>query len=170
MLIFNSLVIIFLTITFQQLPYGQCVDFVTPLIVAIGMTSTKKRALLWVLFMSIIWSPLIRFSFVLILVIWAVLIFILNSLSSKIRWDILTVGLFIAPITSFVWTILLLGLTWSFQFTPTLDNQVYLSFLLRPVSSGILTILFWNLLTSKTSSQHPLSRRPGTHKYFFTEL
>ncbi len=165
MLIFNSLIIIFLTISFQQLPYGSCIDFVTPLIVAVGMTSTKKRALSWVLFMSIIWSPLTRFSFVLILIIWAVSILIIKFLSSKIRWDILTVGLFIAPITSFVWNFLLLGSTWTFDFTPTLDNQVYFSFFIRAVSSGVLTILFWNLLIGKTSSQHPLSHSEKSRKY-----
>jgi len=166
-ILFNSILIVFLTVSFQQLPYGRCIDFVTPLIVAVGITSTKKRAALWVVFMSILWIPLTRFSFLLILVIWLALILIINFLSTKIRWNFVTAGLVIAPITSLVWNFLLLTSTWSFQFVPTLNNQIYFSFFLRSVSSSILTILFWNLLVGKFRLHHPLSHNEKINNSIF---
>ncbi len=168
MLLLNSLIIIFLTVSFQCFPYGRCLDFVTPLLVAAGLTLPRKKALLWVVAMSIIMSPLTRYSFVLIAAFWVLVVLVVNYLSSKIRWDVLTAGLVIAPVSSFTWYFLLLISTWIFQYTPTLDSQVYFSFLLRPVSSGVFTILFWTMLTGKSRSYHPLSLREEKYKYFLT--
>jgi len=147
-----------ITLALQHVRGGNLFDFITPVLVSVGLVATKKTAVIWTLSMAFFWSAMTRNSFTMIVVLWGISLWIIKILSRDIEWRKPIIIFLISMFFSFAWQISALMLTWFNGNAPTLDSEAILSLLFRPITSGIIAAVFWTVFFRLVNPNHHLLR------------
>ncbi len=153
-----SLFVFLITLALQHVRGGNLFDFITPLLVSIGLVATKRTAVLWTLCMAFFWSATTRHSFTMIVVLWGLAIWTIRILSRDIEWRKPIIIFLMAMLFSFAWQISVLMLVWFNGNAPTLDTVAILSLIFRPLTSGIIAAIFWTVFFRLVNPHHHLLR------------
>jgi len=116
-----------ITLALQYVRGGNLFDFITPVLVSVGLVATKKTAVIWTLFMAFFWSAMTRNSFTMIVVLWGISLWIIKILSRDIEWRKPIIIFLISMFFSFAWQISVLMLAWFNGNAPTLKSEAILS-------------------------------------------
>ena len=154
-----SLFIFIFTLAMQHVHGGNLFDFITPLLVSIGLVATKKATIIWILCMAFFWSATTRHSFIMIVVLWAIALWVIRILSRHIEWRKPVVVFFIAMFFSFAWQCSILLLAWFNGIKPTIDFVATLSLIFRPLTSGIIAAVFCPFLIRQVNPNHHLLKK-----------
>jgi len=153
-----SLSIFLITLALQHVRGGNLFDFITPLLVSVGLVATKKTAIIWTFCMAFFWSAITRQSFTMIVILWVLAIWTIRVLSRDIEWRRPIIIFLIAMLFSFIWQMSILMLVWFDGNSPTLDSIAILSLLFRPLTSGIIAAVFWTVFFGVVNPNHHLLR------------
>ncbi len=153
-----SLFVFLITLALQYVRGGNLFDFITPLLVSVGLVATKKTAVIWTLCMAFFWSAMTINSFTMIVVLWGISLWIIKILSRDIEWRKPIIIFLISMFFSFAWQITVLMLAWFNGNAPTLDAAAILSLLFRPLTSGIIAAVFWTVFFRLVNPNHHLLR------------
>ncbi len=153
-----SLFVLLFTLALQHVSGGNLFDFITPLLVSVGLVATNRTAVIWTLCMAFFWSAMTSCSFTMIVVLWGISLWIIKILSRDIEWRKPFIIFLISMLFSFAWQSSALMLTWFNGNFPTLDIEAVLSLLFRPVTSGIIAAVFWTAFFRLVNPNHHLLR------------
>ena len=141
-LLLASVVVVIVTLVLQVVPGGQAFDCLSPLLTAVGVAGTRKATGLWLVGMALVWSVLARFSCVGLLAVWGIALWVLRAVGNALEYDQPLVLFVTALLVSLLWQGCVLGIAWLGGTQPTLDGEALVQLLLRPLTSGILCVLF----------------------------
>jgi len=133
-------------ILLQHLLHGNVVDVISPLITAVALVSSRKIAFAWTALMGLFWAAFMDLPFLILILIWSLLVWSINSVARDIAWSNKSVGAVLAILVSLSWHVAVLLTGWLSGSSPTFDVFTFGTLLIRPVSSGILFIVFWEFL------------------------
>ena len=153
-----SLFVLLVTLLLQNVGGGTLFDFITPLLISVGLVASKTTTIIWLLFMAFFWSAMTRCSFLMILILWGLSLWIVRILSKEIEWRKPAVIFFITLTISFAWQIGALALMYFNGFSPTLDFVAMLSIAFRPITAGIIAAISWSAFLKFVNPNHHLLR------------
>jgi len=153
-----SLFVFIVTLALQQVKGGNLFDFITPLLVSVGLVATRKTTVIWTLCMAFFWSAITRHSFTMIVVIWALTLWTVRIISRGIKWRKPSIIFLISMLLSFAWQISIMLLAWFNGISPTIDFVAISSLLVRPLTSGIIAAVFWTVFLRSANPNHHLLR------------
>ena len=133
-------------ILLQSLLHKNVVDVISPLIAAVALVAPRKTAFAWAAVMGLLWAAFMDIPFLVLIAIWSALIWLVNNIARHVDRGNSSVGALIAIIVSFSWHLSALLFGWFSGESPTLDVYTLATIVIRPVSSAILFIVFWDFL------------------------
>ena len=153
-----SILVLLITLLLQNCGGGSLFDFITPLLLSVGLVASKTTTLCWLLCMAFFWSAMTRCSFLMIVFLWGASLWLIRILSREIQWKKPAVIFSLAFFFSLAWQSGALLLMWLNNISPTIDSVALLSIIFRPITSGIIAALFWSAFLNLVNPHHHLLR------------
>ena len=130
----------------QQVPGGHACDLVTPVVAAVGLAAPRVRAAWWAVVTGLLYAAFTQLNPLAVVGAWWALVSVLGAVARGAEWERPPLAFVIVFLASLLWHTGLLCIGSVLDMPPTMDRMAWCALIFRPLTAGLLFLLFFQPL------------------------